>query len=79
MWEYINGINCSFFQGVLVASADESLVIAIYGAISSDFRDLSEGPFLMTAYTLGYCIGLPVVRDHSSLKISCHNEVNVKV
>lgn len=51
----------SSVKGVFIASADDSLVIAIYGAISSEFGNLSDGPFLMTGYTLGYSVALPVV------------------
>lgn len=61
------GLIVDLLRGVFIASADETLVLAIYGAISSDFENLSDGPFLMTGYTLGYCVALPMVSDLSSL------------
>ena len=42
-------------------SVDEQLVIATYGAIASEFQNLSDGPWLLTSYNLGYCIALPMV------------------
>jgi hypothetical protein len=35
--------------------------MATYGAIASEFRRLSDGNWLMTGYTLGYCVSLPLV------------------
>ncbi|KAF7512506.1 hypothetical protein GJ744_001441 [Endocarpon pusillum] len=46
--------------GVFIANADESFVMATYGAIASEFRRLSDGSWLMTGYTLGYCVSLPL-------------------
>ncbi|KAL4802018.1 major facilitator superfamily domain-containing protein [Aspergillus unguis] len=48
------------FIGVLIASADESLMISTYSAIASQFHRLSEGSWLLLAYNFGYCISLPV-------------------
>ncbi|KAL2864383.1 major facilitator superfamily domain-containing protein [Aspergillus lucknowensis] len=48
------------FLGVLIASADESVMISTYSAIASQFHRLSEGSWLLLAYNFGYCISLPV-------------------
>lgn len=53
--------------GVFIAHADEMLVLTTYETIASQFQDLSNGPWLLTGYTLGYCVALPVV---SSLTFS---------
>ena len=47
--------------GVFVANADTSLVVATYPSIASEFRDLGEGPWLLTVYTLGFSVALPAV------------------
>lgn len=52
------------FVGVFLASADDSLVYATYGTIASHFEALSDGPLLLTGYTLGYCVALPVVSQN---------------
>lgn len=36
-------------------------MLAIYEPIASHFERLADGPLLLTAYTLGYCVALPVV------------------
>lgn len=41
--------------------------MATYGAIASEFQNLSEGSWLLTGYNLGYCIALPVVGQTSEL------------
>ncbi|KAL2003285.1 hypothetical protein VTN02DRAFT_4406 [Thermoascus thermophilus] len=48
------------FLGIFLASCDETLVMATYGAISSQFHSLTEGAWLVTSYNLGYCVSLPV-------------------
>ena len=53
-------------SGAFLASSDESLVIATYDIIASEFHELSKGSWLVTGYNLGYCISLPVVRITSS-------------
>ncbi|KAL2810303.1 major facilitator superfamily domain-containing protein [Aspergillus granulosus] len=52
-------VYCGFL-GVLIASADESIMISTYTAIASQFQALSEGSWLVMAYNFGYCISLPV-------------------
>ena len=47
--------------GVFLANADTSLVVATYPSIASEFRDLGNGPWLLTVYTLGTSIALPAV------------------
>ncbi|KZF26756.1 putative transporter [Xylona heveae TC161] len=46
--------------GVFLAGGDESLVISMYGEVASEFQNLTDGPWLMTGYTLGYCVALPL-------------------
>ncbi|KAJ0416982.1 major facilitator superfamily domain-containing protein [Aspergillus carlsbadensis] len=53
-------IVCCGFLGVLIASADESIMISTYTAIASQFHALSHGSWLVMAYNFGYCISLPV-------------------
>ncbi|PWY77266.1 MFS transporter [Aspergillus sclerotioniger CBS 115572] len=48
------------YLGAFLASSDESLVIATYDIIASEFHELSKGSWLVTGYNLGYCISLPV-------------------
>ncbi|PYI10636.1 MFS transporter [Aspergillus sclerotiicarbonarius CBS 121057] len=48
------------YLGAFLASSDESLVIATYDVIASEFHELSKGSWLVTGYNLGYCISLPV-------------------
>ena len=38
-------------------------MIATYAAVVSSFRHSAEGSLLLTMYTLGYVIALPVVCD----------------
>ncbi|MCJ1230460.1 hypothetical protein MMC12_007134 [Toensbergia leucococca] len=45
--------------GVFLVNADTSLVVATYPAIASEFRNLSEGPWMLTGYTLGFSVALP--------------------
>ncbi|KAI2890084.1 hypothetical protein CBS63078_1463 [Aspergillus niger] len=48
------------YLGAFLASTDESLVIATYDIIASEFHELSKASWLVTGYNLGYCIALPV-------------------
>ncbi|KAL2014118.1 hypothetical protein VTN00DRAFT_1643 [Thermoascus crustaceus] len=48
------------FLGVFLASCDETLVMATYEAISSQFHSLTESAWLVTSYNLGYYVSLPV-------------------
>ncbi|KAI9932635.1 hypothetical protein MW887_008883 [Aspergillus wentii] len=48
------------FLGVFLSAADETLVTATYGTISSQFHSLALGSLLLTGYDFGYCVGLPV-------------------
>ncbi|KAA8647926.1 uncharacterized protein ATNIH1004_006628 [Aspergillus tanneri] len=48
------------FLGEFLASADESLMTAIYTTVASEFRSLSQGSWLLVAYNFGYCISSPV-------------------
>ena len=46
---------------MFLANADSSLVVATYASIASEFRNLSDGPWLLAIYTLGYNVALPAV------------------
>ncbi|THC95825.1 hypothetical protein EYZ11_004695 [Aspergillus tanneri] len=48
------------FLGELLASADESLMTAMYTAIASEFCSLSQGSWLLVAYNFGSCVSSPV-------------------
>ncbi|RAH87162.1 MFS transporter [Aspergillus japonicus CBS 114.51] len=48
------------YLGAFLASSDESVVIATYHVIASEFHELAKGPWLVTGYNLGYCIALPI-------------------
>ncbi len=43
--------------GVFVSQADTSLVLATYGAISSEFDDLEDASWLLSSYLLAMCVG----------------------
>ncbi|KAE8397681.1 MFS general substrate transporter [Aspergillus pseudonomiae] len=45
--------------GVLLASAGDTLIVAVYNSIGSDFHDLSKGAWLLVSYSLGSCISSP--------------------
>lgn len=47
--------------GAFWALACESFVISTHDDIASFFDRLSMGPWLLTAYNMGYCIMLPLV------------------
>ncbi len=46
--------------GVFISQADQSFVFATYGAVSSEFNDLSSGTWLMSAYILAQCVAQPL-------------------
>ena len=46
---------------MFLANADTSLIVAMYALIASEFRNLSDRPWLLTIYTLGYSVALPAV------------------
>ncbi|PYI20578.1 MFS transporter [Aspergillus violaceofuscus CBS 115571] len=48
------------YLGAFLASSDESVVIATYDVVASEFHELAKGPWLVTGYNLGYCIALPI-------------------
>ncbi|KAE8376791.1 major facilitator superfamily domain-containing protein [Aspergillus bertholletiae] len=48
------------FLGILLAVADESIVLSTWSVIASDFHRLSQGWWLLAAYNLGWCVSLPV-------------------
>lgn len=43
------------FPGVFIANVDGSLVLATFGAISSEFNDLGNAGWLISSYTLAMC------------------------
>lgn len=45
---------------MFVSQADQSLVLATYGKVSSDFGSLRFGPWLMSAYVLAQCAVQPL-------------------
>lgn len=47
---------------MLLALADDTFVLAIHGEIASEFHELSMGPWLVSAYNMGYFASLPMVR-----------------
>ncbi|KAJ5672843.1 transporter [Penicillium longicatenatum] len=46
--------------GVFLAYTDETFVLSIHGEIASEFNSLPLGPWLITGYTLGFVITLPL-------------------
>ncbi|XMA11586.1 hypothetical protein WAI453_004377 [Rhynchosporium graminicola] len=55
------------FQGVFIASADGSLILAINGIISSEFNDLEGAGWLITSSTLAMCATQPLwIREIAS-------------
>ena len=46
--------------GVFISQADQSLVLATYGKVSSDFDDLESGSWLISAYILAQCVAQPL-------------------
>ncbi|KAK2735920.1 hypothetical protein FQN57_001060 [Myotisia sp. PD_48] len=47
--------------GLFLACADDSFLLVIQSTISSHFRHLSQASFLLVSYSLGYCVGLPII------------------
>lgn len=47
--------------GILLAFADTSLVWATHETIASRFGNLQNSSWMMTSFTIGYCVTLPLV------------------
>lgn len=47
--------------GILLAYADTSLVWATHETIASRFNSLQNSSWMMTSFTMGYCVTLPLV------------------
>ncbi|PWY69497.1 MFS transporter [Aspergillus heteromorphus CBS 117.55] len=62
------------YLGAFLASSDESLVIATYDIIASEFHELSKASWLVTGYNLGYCVALPV---YSTLADICGRKTSM--
>ena len=52
--------------GVFLVNADTSLVVATYPTIASEFKNLTQGPWMLTGYTLGFSVALPAVSVYLS-------------
>ncbi|KNG84177.1 hypothetical protein ANOM_008588 [Aspergillus nomiae NRRL 13137] len=52
-------VIAGIYIGVLLASAGDTLIVAVYNSIGSDFHDLSKGAWLLVSYSLGSCISSP--------------------
>lgn len=46
--------------GVFISQTDQSLVLATYGRVASDFDDFDSGSWLMSAYILAQCVAQPL-------------------
>ncbi|KAF4637899.1 hypothetical protein G7Y89_g191 [Cudoniella acicularis] len=46
--------------GVLLSSADDSIVLATHETVASEFDRLSNSSWMITGFTLGYCVTLPL-------------------
>lgn len=46
--------------GVFISQTDQSLVLATYGKVASDFDDFDSGSWLMTAYIAAQCVAQPL-------------------
>ena len=46
--------------GVFISQTDQSLVLATYGKISSDFHDFESGSWILSAYILAQCVAQPL-------------------
>lgn len=55
--------------GVFLSMACESFVTATHGEIASSFNNLWMGPWLLTAYGMGYSMMLPLVGHCELLKL----------
>lgn len=64
--------------GVLLASSGDTLVVAVYNSIGSDFHDLSKGAWLLVSYSLGSCISSPTVSSFRTTRslLSCSVDAN---
>ncbi len=62
--------SCCIFllnsPGVFLVNADTSLVVATYPTIASEFKNLTQGPWMLTGYTLGFSVALPAVSVYLS-------------
>lgn len=47
--------------GIFLAAADDSFVIATHGEIATDFKQVALGPWIVSAYNLGFIATLPLV------------------
>lgn len=56
--------------GILLAYADTSLVWATHETIASRFNSLQNSSWMMTSFTMGYCVTLPLVGYFLSLQSS---------
>ena len=56
-------IFVDILAGVWLASADGSMVIAIYNTISSDFDRFQDAMWILAAYHLGLAPAQPLVRE----------------
>lgn len=45
---------------MFVSQTDQSLVLATYGKVSSEFNDLDSGSWLISAYILAQCVAQPL-------------------
>lgn len=57
-WAHYDLINST---GILLAYADTSLVWATHETIASRFNSLQNSSWMMTSFTMGYCVTLPLV------------------
>lgn len=55
------GLRSTDLLGLFMASADDTIITAAYGSISSEFHALEMGSWLLTGYNFGYCVTLPIV------------------
>jgi hypothetical protein len=47
--------------GILLANMDTSLVWATRETVASRFHNLENSSWMMTSFTIGYCVTLPLV------------------
>jgi hypothetical protein len=58
-WNKCCGLTNS--PGILLAYADTSLVWATHETVASRFDNLENSSWVMTSFTIGYCVTLPLV------------------
>lgn len=46
--------------GVFISQTDQSLVIATYGRVASEFNELDNGSWLLSAFVLAQCVAQPL-------------------